>query len=230
MQAYWERRLDEARKINDQIEAELEGALAAVSPDAAEPVRAALGGGTASAMRRRYARTAGRTPIWAEHRRFGEAGEAVEILAPASGRQLKITIFPGVPAIAATEAAALPARRVVGPLWFRGLMATMYALASNVVLYIALVLSGAADRITAAESLPLSLAVTSILCAVTGTVAFGFLRSWLSWPDTAFRLLSAAALVALLVSFVITPGATVLGAIVAVLMTGMSLGSELVSD
>jgi hypothetical protein len=223
MHEYWERRLDEARKINDQIEAELEFALAEVSPEAAEPVRAVMGGGTATATARRsYARTERRTM-------------PLRIVAPTSPHRLQITIFPSewgtVPSapVSASDA-ALPGRRVVGPLWLRGLLAAMYALTSNAVLFAGLVAVGATERISTSASLPATFAITSVLVAATGTLAFWVLRQALTWPDTAFRLLGAAALVALLVSFIVTPGATSLAAVVAVVMTSMSLGSELVAD
>jgi hypothetical protein len=64
MHNHWERRLAEARKINDQIKAELEVALACAGRDAAEPQRAVVGGGlAASATRPRHraaTRSAGR--------------------------------------------------------------------------------------------------------------------------------------------------------------------------
>lgn len=237
MHEYWERRLDEARKINDEIEAELEVALASVGPEAAEPVRAAIGAAVAARpAKRRYGSAANRVSVWPDERRADDP-EGVAIVRPRSPHQLQITIFPSewgtVPSAPVSDdpgAAAAPARRLIGPLWFRGLIAVMYALVSNFVLYAALVAVGAADRVSASDSLPAVLAVTSVLCAITGTVAFGVLRSWLSWPDTAFRLLNAAALVVLLVTFVLSPGATFLAAIVSVVMTGSSLGSELVSD
>lgn len=209
MHEYWERRLHEARKINDRIEAELEVALASAGP-------------------------ARRTPVWQEQRRADDEPGRVEIVTPSSPHRLQITIFPsdwGTSPVPVAEVAVAPlTRRVVGPVWYRGLLAGMYALASNLVLYVGLVAVGAVDRIAAPESLPAVLAITSVLCALTGTVAFVVLRSWFARPDTPFRFLTAAALLVLLVAFVVTPGATFLGAIVAVVMTSMSLGSDLVSD
>ena len=210
MQEYWERRLDEARRINDRIEAELEVALASAGS----------------------ARSA---PLWQERRRADDAVERVEIVTPRTPHQLQITIFPTewgtVPTAPARE---LPptalTRRLAGPLWYRGLLAGMYSLASNFVLYAGLSATGALDRISTAASLPVVLAITSVLCALTGTVAFGVTRSWFARPDVPFRFLTAVAVLALLVAFVVTPGATYLGAIVAVVMTSMSLGSDLVSD
>jgi hypothetical protein len=232
MHEYWERRLDEARKINGRIEAELEVALASAGPEAAEPVRAVIG--AAAAPKRRLSTAARRASAWQEQRRAEDGVERVEIVTPQSPHQLQITIFPSdwgtAPAAPVALAEPALARRVVGPLWYRGLIAGMYALASNFVLYTGLVAVGAVDRIADPDSLPMVLAVTSVLCALTGTAAFGVLRSWFARPDTPFRLMTAAALLVLLVAFVVTPGATYLGAIVAVVMTSMSLGSELVSD
>ena len=232
MQEYWERRLDEARKINDRIEAELEVALASAGPEAAEPVRAVIG--AAAAPKRRYATAGRRAAAWQDQRRAEDAVESVEIVTPRTPHQLQITIFPSdwgtAPAAPVAVAEPALARRVVGPLWYRGLIAGMYALASNFVLYAGLVAVGAVDRIPAAEALPMVLAVTSVLCALTGTATFAVLRTWFARPDTPFRFITAVALLVLLVAFVVTPGATFLGAIVAVVMTSMSLGSELVSD
>jgi hypothetical protein len=240
MQDYWQRRLDEARKINDQIEADLETALASVAPEAAEPVRAVIGAGAATATsRRRYGRAVPRMAVWSERRGADGARESsLQIVEPRSPHQLQITVFPSAwgtvpsaPAYSGGESAvAAPARRIVGPLWFRGVVAAMYALTSNLVLYVGLLAVGATERISTSASLPATFAVTSILVAATGTVAFALLRRWLAWPDTAFRLLGAAGLVALLVSFIVSPGATFLAAILAVVMTTTSLGSELASD
>ena len=209
MHEYWERRLDQARKINDRIEAELEVALASAGREAAEPARAVM------------------------QRRAGDGVEHVEIFTPRTPRRLQITIFPGewgtAPSAPAGETPALT-RRLVGPVWYRGLLAGLYSLASNLVLYAGLVATGAADRISAAESLPVVLAVTSVLCALTGTVAFAVLRTWFARPDLPFRFLTAVGVLVLLVAFVVSPGATFLGAIVAVVMTSMSLGSDVVSD
>ena len=203
MQEYWERRLDEARRINDRIEAELEVALASAGS----------------------ARSA---PLWQERRRADDAVERVEIVTPRTPHQLQISIFQSAPAGELPPTALT--RRLVGPLWYRGLLAGMYSLASNFVLYAGLSATGALDRISTAASLPVVLAVTSVLCALTGTVAFGVTRSWFARPDVPFRFLTAVAVLVLLVAFVVTPGATYLGAIVAVVMTSMSLGSDLVSD
>ena len=232
MREYWERRLHEAREVNDRIEAELEVALATAGPEAAEPVRAVIGAATATG-RRRYAGAAPRTPAWQEQRHAADGVERVEIVTPRTPHHLQITIFSSGPeTVPAAPALAEPAlaRRMVGPIWYRGLIAGMYALASNFILYAGLTAVGAVDRIPTAESLPMVLAITSVLCALTGTVAFAVLRTWFDRPDTPFRLVTAAALLALLVAFVISPGATYLGAIVAVVMTSMSLGSDVVSD
>jgi hypothetical protein len=161
--------------------------------------------------------------------------ERVEIVTPRSPHPLQITIFPSEwGTVPGSPAGDLPptalTRRVVGPLWYRGLLAGMYALASNFVLYAGLSATGAVDRIAAAPSLPVVLAITSVLCSLTGTVAFAVTRSWFARPDVPFRFLTAVAVLVLLGAFVVTPGATYLGAIVAVVMTSMSLGSDLVSD
>jgi hypothetical protein len=225
MHEYWQRRLEEARKINDQIEADLESALAEVSPEVAAPVRAVMGGGGVIAPpRRRYARVdRRRTPV--------------RIAGPSSTDQVQVTLFPrrgtaatSARAVALSQGPARQAVGVVGPLWQRGVLAAVYALMSNAVLFGGLLAVGATQRISTSASLPATLAATSILVAATGTVAFWTLRQLLTWPDAAFRLLVAAALVSLLVSFIVTPGATFLAAVLAVVMTSMSLGSARAAD
>ena len=225
MHEYWEHRLEEARRINDQIEADLESALAEVSPEAAEPVRAVMGGGAATARtRRRYARADRRTTT-------------LRIVGPTRADGVQIATAPhrwdATPRALTSAVSEVPADStggLVGPLWRRGLLAAVYALMSNAVLFGGLVIVGATERISTSATLPVTFAITSILVAATGTVAFWSLRQIVTWPETAYRLLIASALVALLVSFIVTPGATFLAAILAVVMTSMSLGSELAAD
>ena len=231
MHEYWERRLAEARKIKQQIETEFEVALSAVAPEAAEPVRAVIGAASGAPFaRRRYGRAAGQTPNWSNRRRSDQVAAPMAAPAPRSPRQLQIAVVPrsgDVPGPA--SAVAVSASRPVRPLWYGGALAAIYALGANLLLYAALVASGAVERIPGSEALPAVLAVTSVLCAATGTVAFGLLRDWVRWPETAFRLLSGAGVVVLLVSFVVSPGATFLAAILAIVATALTLASEPIS-
>jgi hypothetical protein len=239
MHEYWERRLREARKINEQIEAELEIALASVAPEAAAPVRAAIGAGTAdSGARRRYARVVPRATVRSERRRSerrtsdrrhgGDVGSAPARLlahAPCNAPIPPLVARrPGVEVVMDAErAVAVPAAGEVHPLWSRGLLAALYALGSNLALFGGLVVAGAVDRVPDRGSLPAVLAVTAVLCAITATFAYGQMRLWLARPAAAFRLASAAAAVVLLVCFLLSPGATFLSAIVAILATGIAL-------
>ena len=219
MHEYWERRLAEARKINHRIETEFEVALSAVAPEAAEPVRAVIGAASGAPFaRRRYARTVAQAPNWSKQRRFDDVAAATATTTTSTPRQIRIAVAP--------RADGAPARRPARPLWQGGLLAAAYALGANLVLYAALVASGAVERISGSESLPAVLTVTSILCAATGTVAFALLRDRVRWPETAFRLLSGAGVVILLVSFVVTPGATFLAAMLAIAATCLTLASE----
>lgn len=119
---------------------------------------------------------------------------------------------------------------LVGPLWFRRLVAFLYALASNLVLYSLLTIFGVTGWLSSPGDLLAWLLMPSLICAALGTVLFGLLRQRTDHPDPAFRLLVAGVVSILGATLVAAPTGGVFTATVALAMTGASLSSESISD
>lgn len=96
-------------------------------------------------------------------------------------------------------------RALVGPLWFRGLVAFLHAFASSFATYSVLVVFGATEWLSSPEDLLARLYMPSLICAGIGTGLFRLLQQWTDQPDPAFRLLAAGAVLILGAMFIAAP-------------------------